>query len=113
MYEELLLNLFLYGVFSFLFSLLWYLFVSKYTLSDAKIMDKIDLVLSNMVNDVEMQKKVYLLGTLLGSGIAKGSGIQGSGKFKLEDVITQGASAFIGNMFKQPSQREQTQGALP
>ena len=81
--------------------------------SDEKIMDKIDLILSNMVNDVEMQKKVYLLGTLLGSGIAKGSGIQGSGKFKLEDVIAQGASAFIGNMFRQPQQTPQQGGSLP
>lgn len=87
----------------------------KYALSDEKIMDKLDMILGNLVNDVEMQKKIYLLGTLLGSGIAKGSGIQGSGKFKLEDILAQGASQFIGNMFKQPIRTSETQGqgALP
>jgi hypothetical protein len=87
--------------------------MAKFMLSDEKIMNKLDMILGNVVNDVEMQKKVYLLGTLLGSGIAKGSGIQvGSGKFKLEDVIAQGASQFIGNMFRQPIQKQE-QGALP
>ena len=88
--------------------------LGKFLISDDKIMEKLEMILNNLVNDVEMQKEVYLLGTLLGSGIAKGSGLQGSGKFKLEDVIAQGASAFIGNMFRQPIQPTPQQGgALP
>lgn len=88
--------------------------MGKYLVSDDKIMGKIEMILGNMVNDVEMQKKVYLLGTLLGSGIAKGSGLQpGGGKFKLEDIIAQGASAFIGNMLQKPLASQPQQGGLP
>lgn len=110
MYEE-----YIWSILLIVGSILLNLFVLKRMISDEKIMDKIDLILSNMVNDVEMQKKVYLLGTLLGSGIAKGSGIAGSGgKIKLEDVIAQGAAQFIGGMFKQPIRTNETQqGALP
>ena len=110
MYEEIL-----YIALTVLMSATTTYLMGKYLVSDERIMSKLEMILNNLVNDVEMQKKVYLLGTLLGSGIAKGSGIQGSGgKFKLEDVIAQGASAFIGQMFRQPTQQTpQGGGGLP
>jgi hypothetical protein len=69
--------------------------------SDEKIMDKFAMILENVVSDTQLQQKVYQIGAILGSGIARGTGLQGGGKMKLGDIIAQGASAFIGNMFGQ------------
>jgi hypothetical protein len=63
--------------------------------SDEKIMDKVSMVLEEVVNNAEMQKQVYSLGVLLGSGIAQGTGIKAGGKFKLQDLIMQGAGMFL------------------
>ena len=54
-------------------------------------------MLEKLTNDAEMQKKVYLLGALLGNGIKSGLGIQKTGgKFKMEDLFTTALQAFLG-----------------
>lgn len=47
-----------------------------------------------------MQKKVYVLGALLGNGIRQGVGINAKGgKLKIMDIVTQGISGFIQQFF--------------
>jgi hypothetical protein len=68
-------------------------------ISDDKIMDKIDMILTNVTSDTEIQKKIYVVGTLLGSAIAQGTGFKGAGgKFKLQDIVGMGIQGFIQKM---------------
>lgn len=106
------------GIIGALSGILGTLLISKYALSDEKIMDKLDMILTNVVDDVEFQKKIYSLGALLGSGIARGTGLQPGGKLKIGDIIAQAAQGFIGNMFgagqnrqEQPNINQQPQPA--
>jgi len=53
-----------------------------------KLLEYSDIILDGITQDTEMQKKVYLLGVLLGNGIKTGIGLKGgSGKFKMTDLL--------------------------
>jgi len=49
-----------------------------------------------IISDTEMQKKIYLLGALLGNGIKSGIGLNPKrGKFRFEDLIGMALSQFL------------------
>jgi len=73
--------------------------IIKKNVSDDAIIDKVDMLLTEISTNPEMQKKVYTLGILLGNGIKNGVGIAGKGgKFKFEDIIGQGIGILFQNM---------------
>jgi len=93
-----------------------YVIIKKMTNID-RILDISDTLLNELTQNVEMQKKVYILGVLLGNGVKSGIGLsKGKGKFKLDDLIGMAISHFLGgdkevaeqpsfdNVFKQPLQ---------
>ena len=55
-------------------------------------------ILDTSLNDTELQKKIYSLGVLAGSGAKQGIGIgnTGGGKFKMSNLIAIGAAKFLG-----------------
>ena len=60
-----------------------------------------DDMLSELSQNVDMQKKVYLLGVILGQGIKQGVGLSAKGgKFKIENLIGAALEGFLGNMFQ-------------
>ena len=73
--------------------------IAKTLTKPEKLMDTFDYFLNELTQNVEMQKKVYVLGILLGQGIASGAGLKGKGgKFKLDDIVGQGIGMFIEKM---------------
>jgi hypothetical protein len=87
--------------------------LARHTFSDDKILEKVDLLLSEVAQNEEMQKKVYLVGGILGKGIRDGTGIAnlvpGSGKRKggLEGIVMELIGGFIGNQFKGQGQGQE------
>ena len=70
--------------------------ILKKTISDEAILDKIDLITDEIMKNDELQKKVYAIGALLGSGIAQGTGLQKKGgKFGLQELIMQIAGQWL------------------
>jgi hypothetical protein len=56
----------------------------------------IDNMLEKATQDAETQKRIYVLGALLGQGIKSGIGLQKtSGKFKMEDIISMAVGQFL------------------
>ena len=55
------------------------------------LLEKVEDIVTGLLNDQENQKKLFALGGLIGQGIKTGVGINPatSGKFKLQDLITQ------------------------
>jgi len=80
--------------------------IIKKTMNIDKILGISDVLLSEITQNTEMQKKVYVLGAILGNGIKSGMGIlKGKGKFSFEGLI----GNVIGNMFG-GNKQEQPQG---
>jgi len=66
-----------------------------------KILEYCDIVLDGVTQDTEMQKKVYLMGVLIGNGIKSGAGFAGGkGKFKFQDLIGMALPQLFPNLFK-------------
>jgi len=64
-----------------------------------------DVLLDEITNNPELQKKLYLLGAILGNGIKSGIGINAKGgKFKFEDLIGQA----IAMMFTPKTESQQS-----
>jgi hypothetical protein len=84
-------------------------------ISDDAIMNKLAMILENVTKDEGLQKHVYSIGVLLGSGIAKGTGIQGGGKFKFTDIIGQGIAAWFGGKLSPgaPAEQKSVDGLNP
>jgi hypothetical protein len=71
-------------------------------LSNPQIMSQFAAeILENALKDTETQQGIFQFGALLGSSITKGSGLVKGGKFKLEDVIAEGAMMFIRSKLPQ------------
>lgn len=71
--------------------------IIKKTVSINYILEISDVLLDEFTQNTDMQKKVYLLGVLLGNGIKQGTGLsKGKGKFKLEDLLGMGIAHFFG-----------------
>ena len=95
MYEEIAI-----GSITVLMSLLGsYVMVKRATRRD-NLLDISEDILENMlekaVTDENMQKKVYMIGALLGKGIVDGTGLQKKGgKFGLQELIMQIAGQWL------------------
>jgi hypothetical protein len=89
--------------------------LGKRMISDDAIMNKLAMILENVTKDEGLQKHVYSIGVLLGSGIAKGTGIQGGGKFKFTDIIGQGIAAWFGGKLSPgaPAEQKSVDGLNP
>jgi hypothetical protein len=60
----------------------------KREMNTDRIIDKIDEITTEITSNPELQKKLYLVGAILGNGIRSGVGIQNKGgKFKWQDLI--------------------------
>lgn len=89
--------------------------IAKRFVSPDKIVEFIDVGLEAVTNDTELQKKVYVMGVILGNGIKTGIGLKG-GKTNLKDVIGMGIAQFISRAFggqPQQAQTEQPMEKLP
>jgi hypothetical protein len=85
-----------------------------WTLKSNKISDIITVSIENVIRDVsedvELQKKLYQLGGIMGNGVKAGVGLTSrGGKFKLDDLIMGLASRFLGGNQEQPINTERTQ----
>jgi hypothetical protein len=83
--------------------------VAKRMINTDKILEIFDEILTTVKEDTETQKKVFALGVLLGQGIKTGVGLNPkTGKFKFEDLLTQGAAMFLQQYLNksQPQQSE-------
>ena len=71
--------------------------------------------IDDMVQNEDMQKKIYLLGGIVGSGIRQGVGLtRGKGKMKLEDILMQLVSGYIQkNVLPQPQNAPQEATGFP
>lgn len=88
--------------------------IAKRMLNTDKIIEISNELLTEITSDVEMQKKVYIVGAILGNGIKSGVGITGKGgKFKFEDVIGQALGSILGNIFPQKEPEQQQQQGWP
>lgn len=75
--------------------LMTYVIIKK-TVNINYILEISDVLLDEFTQNTEMQKKVYILGVLLGNGVRQGIGInKGKGKFKFEDLV----GVAIGHIF--------------
>lgn len=83
-----------------------YVMLKKYGKSDVFIEILEDFV-TDLSENAEMQKRIYIIGGILGNGIRQGVGIgKTKGKFKLEDLIMQ----VIGGYIQNKVMPQQTQG---
>lgn len=68
-----------------------------------------DMILDEFTDNMEYQKKVYLIGGLLGQGVKAGLGLpKTGGKFKIEDAIGQLLGSFIQRTAERIIQPQQT-----
>lgn len=67
-------------------------------LDDPETHSKLHNFFSTQLNNVETQKMIHGVGTLLGNGIKTGVGFSGRGgaKINLEGLVMQGISKFLG-----------------
>lgn len=95
-----------------------YVILKKY-INPEKISEIFEFVVDDALQNEAMQKKIYTLGGLIGSGVRQGIGIQkqGSGKFKMEDLIMSFAGNFLNSklgglgMTQQDTSQQQEQGS--
>jgi hypothetical protein len=81
--------------------------IIKLTVNSNKIIEISQDFLDEIAVNTELQRKIYILGVLLGNGIRSGIGIGGKGgKFKFEDVIGQGLATLFQSMFGKTEQSE-------
>ena len=74
----------------------------KNTLKSNAVMDLTEDILVNFLDkvqsDAEIQKRIYILGGILGQGIKSGVGLSGkTGKFKFEDLVGSLIGGFLQN----------------
>lgn len=72
------------------------------------IEDSLENFLSKVANDEELQKFIYQIGGILGSGVNGGLGLnlptkQRGGKFKWQDLALEMATQFISKSINNPS----------
>jgi hypothetical protein len=78
------------GTISVLLSALVTYAIVKYSTRDEAILDKIEVIFDAMSSSPELQQKIYTIGGILGSGIARGAGLQkAAGKRGIEGMIVE------------------------
>lgn len=71
--------------------------ILKKTINTERILTISEDLLDEITQNAELQKKIYVLGVLLGNGIRSGVGIgTKGGKFKFEDLIGQALAGILG-----------------
>jgi hypothetical protein len=99
------------GIVGSLSGILGTTFIAKRMMSDEKIIEKVETLLSEVAQNPEMQKNLYLIGGLLGKGVRDGTGINALVQKKkggLEGILLDLVGNFIGNRFiKQAPEQEQ------
>lgn len=77
--------------------------VLKKLFNDAFLIEKIDVITTEICSDEELQRKLYSIGALLGNGIASGAGFQKKGgKYGLQDLLMQVAGQWFANKQQKP-----------
>lgn len=90
--------------------LMTYVIVKK-SVNPNVILEFSDILLDEIATNTDMQKKVYILGVLLGNGIKSGIGLQkGKGKFSMEDLIGYGLSMIFGKQGQTPGSNSSSSG---
>lgn len=86
--------------------------IVKRTLKDIDFIEISEEIFTNILekaqNDKEIQQKLYIVGGILGQGIASGIGLKGGqkqGKFNIGNLIM----GFLGQKFQLPTGEEQPQ----
>lgn len=77
--------------------------ILKRTMSDAKICEKLHMILEEVAENPEMHEKIYLLGGILGKGLRDGIGIEKlipKRKGGLEGIIMDLIGGFVGDRLK-------------
>ena len=97
------------GIFSLLLSsyiVIWYL-KNNIILEDL-IIDITQILLNNVNTDENIQKNLYTIGALIGSGISNGSGLKQTatrgGKFNLNNLLAEIATQFFTKSLNAPQQ---------
>jgi len=66
-------------------------------------------LMDTVLTETEMQKRVYQIGLLVGSGIRQGVGIgKGSGKFGFDQILQKGLAMIFGKVLQGNQKEEQT-----
>lgn len=92
MIEQLMISVLSVGI-----GILGTLIVIKLQFGNDRILEYVDVVLDGVTQDTEIQKKLYLVGVLVGNGIKSGVGLtKGRGKFGMEDLVGMGLQHFFG-----------------
>lgn len=72
----------------------------KLMLKPEIILDFSDVLLDEVSKNAEFQKRIYVLGALLGQGVKSGVGLPlGRGKMKMEDIIVGAIGQFLSGGF--------------
>lgn len=86
----------------------------KKTLKPTLILDFSEILMNEVMNNVEYQKRIYIIGGLLGQGIRQGIGLaRGRGKFKIEDAIGALLQGFISKYLPQTEETQPQAPAIP
>ena len=84
------------GIIGMLSGILGTYVVIKLTLKPDKILEYFDVILNDVMETEDTQKKIYGVGVLLGNGLKTGLGIQKlGGKMSMKNVIMQGIAGFL------------------
>lgn len=74
--------------------------IAKTMINRDRILDIFEDILGETTQNEEVQKKVFLLGVIVGNGIKQGMGMtKKGGKFSIEALIGEGIGQMIGSMF--------------
>jgi len=108
-----MIEIILSGIIAGLTPILGIYLLQKLGFFDQIIQENIGIFINEAVNDENLQKQLYFIGGILGSGIGKGVGIQkGSGKFGFKDIAMQIAAQWAQKTFvDQPETK--SKGRLP
>lgn len=77
--------------------------IVKHMSKTEKLTEKLEEITTAFLSKAENQKKIYMLGALIGNGAKSGIGLSGKGKFKWEDLAMQ----VLGSYFKVGGQQQE------
>jgi hypothetical protein len=84
--------------------------IAKRMMSTDNLIGKLDEILGEIVQNTEMQKKIYYVGGILGSGVRQGIGIgKGGGKTSMIDIGMKLLEGFLGKK-GDSGEQQSTQG---
>lgn len=85
------------------------IYIVKTHVLENKVHQIISDFLDEVTTNTELQKRVYIIGALVGNGIKSGIGFKSSGKMKLEDIIINAiAGKFLPSYGENKEQKDDT-----